>query len=211
MATDNYPHPLPLKDKDGKVQFPITHVDAVIGAAPKENPEFTGDIKLNGQPVFGTVTDPGTGEQVPSTVLPPERGGTGVDTLQKLAQVLGVDGKIGIQKGGTGANTAAEALKNLGAASSITFTVAIPVSWQAYASGGYYQVINVAGMTVNDNPVVDILLSTDIAASKLQLEAWACVSLIKTQNGSIEVYCFDKAPTVAMTVQMLCVRNHATS
>lgn len=208
MATDNYPTPLPLKDKDGKVQFPITHVDAVIGAAPSESPNFTGVPKINGEPMFPTETDPITGEEKPGTVLPPERGGTGTTSLDKLAQKMGLEIPISIQKGGTGGSSASAALKNLGAASTTTFTVNLPVSWAAYASGGYYQQINVAGMTESDNPVVDIILSTDIAASKLQLEAWACVSLIKTFNGSIQVFCFEKAPTVAMNVQMLCVRNN---
>lgn len=208
MSTTNYPKPLPLLGPDGKPRFIIGHVDGIIGAAPLNNPHFTGSITLNGIVVLSTTTDDdGTVIPVP---LPPEQGGTGFSSLDELAQALGVHGTIPISKGGTGATTAAAALQALGGASTETYTVQVPAgSWLDNSSGGggYYKSVSVPGMKASDNPVADVILSTDVEASKLQLEAWACVSHITTDEGNITIYCFDQAPTIAMSVQFLCVRK----
>lgn len=208
MSTTNYPKPLPLLGPDGKPRFLIGHVSGIIGAAPLDNPHFTGSITLNGVVVFSTTT--GGDGQVTVNPLPPSQGGTGVTSLDELAQALGVHGTIPISKGGTGATTAAAALRALGGASTTTYTVNVPAgSWLSNSAGGggYYKSVSVPGMTANDNPVADIILSTDVAASKLQLEAWACVSHIVTGASNITIYCYDQAPTIAMNVQFLCVRE----
>ena len=119
----------------------------------------------------------------------------------------GVTGILPIARGGTGSTTATSALKALGGAKTVTYTVSITNSWTAYSGGGYYKTVTVSGMLASDNPVADVVLSTDVAASKLQLEAWACVSHIVTDKGQITIYCFDTAPTVTMSVQFLCVRS----
>lgn len=206
MSTTNYPKPLPLLDKTGKPVFLVNHVNNVIGAAPLNNPKFIGSISLNGIQILSTVTGP-SGE-VTVNPLDVSKGGTGCSSLEELADRLGVRGTIAISKGGTGCTTATAALKALGGASTETYNVSVSSgSWLKNTNGGYYKTISVAGMLASDNPVADVVLSTDVAASKLQLEAWACVSHIVTNNGKITIYCFDAAPTVTMSVQFLCVRK----
>ena len=206
MSTTNYPKPLPLLDKNGKPVFLVTHVNNVIGAAPLDNPKFTGSISLNGIKVLSTVT--GSGGEVTINPLDVTKGGTGCSSLEELADKLGVRGTISISKGGTGATTATAALKALGGASTETYIASISSSsWLVNSNGGYYKTVTVPGIVASDNPVADIILSTDVTASRLQLEAWACVSHIVTDEGQITIYCFDGAPTVAMSVQFLCVRK----
>lgn len=85
---------------------------------------------------------------------------------------------------------------------STVFTVSLPTgSWSS--SAPYSKTINVAGIKSTDYPIVDVQLSADVAAAKLQLTAWACVSRIVTNNGSITVYCNESVPTTAITLLMM--------
>lgn len=129
-----------------------------------------------------------------------------ISTTISSVAASAITGTLPISKGGTGATTAAAALKALGGASTTTYTVSVNTTWSSYSGGGYYKTVTVSGMLSTDNPVADIVLSTDVSASKLQLEAWACVSHITTANNSITIYCYDSKPTVTMSVQFLCVR-----
>lgn len=81
------------------------------------------------------------------------------------------------------------------------FTVTVPTgSWSS--SAPHSKTINVAGIYSSDYPIVDVQLSADVAAAKLQLTAWACVSRIVTNNGSITIYCNESVPTTAITLLM---------
>lgn len=176
-------------DGSGNLSIPTT----IAGNAPSATKLQTArTIQLTGA-VSGSGTFDGSGDLSISTSI-------------SSVPASAISGTLPINKGGTGATTAAAALSALGGASTITYTVSVPKSWSSYSGGGYYKTITVSGMRASDNPVADIILSTDVSASKLQLEAWACVSHITTANNSITIYCYDSAPTVAMSVQFLCVR-----
>lgn len=86
-----------------------------------------------------------------------------------------------------------------------TLNVSVPKSWTANASGGYKQTIDVSGILVTDNPVVDIVLGDDVAANKLYLDAWGCIGSITTANGSITLYAYDNAPETAFTIKLKVV------
>ena len=153
------------------------------------------------------ITNGGTGRSSSPSLLVNLGSSTAVNILSLASPRPGVTGILPITKGGTGSTSASTALRNLGGAKTVTYTASINTTWTQNSGGGYYKTVTVSGMLATDNPVADIILSTDIAASKLQLEAWACVSHIVTAANSITIYCFDSAPTVTMSVQFLCVRS----
>ena len=112
-----------------------------------------------------------------------------------------------IELGGTGATTADEARKNIGASKTETLNVSVPLSWEEdTTNGGYKQTLTVTGITENDNPTVDIVFGDDVDANKLCLNAWNCIDRITTSNGGITLYAYYKAPQVAFNIQLKVVR-----
>lgn len=87
-----------------------------------------------------------------------------------------------------------------------TLTATIGTTWTQGASGEYSQTVNVTGLLATDTPTIDIVLSDTVSTAKSQIEAYSCVSRITTADGAMTVYCYDTEPTVAMNVQLLCVR-----
>ena len=94
---------------------------------------------------------------------------------------------------------------NISSYRATTYSVSIPNSWVANSGGGYKQTINVSGILATDKPVADIVLGTDVAANKLYLEAWGCVSRITTADGSITLYAYDDKPKTAFNIQLKVV------
>lgn len=211
MSTTNYPATRPLKDKTGKVVFPPTHVNYVLGAAPLNNPHFTGSIFLNGIEVLKTQT--GSGGHPELVPIPPEQGGTGCSSLDELAQqiaeLLGYTsaGVVPITKGGTGATSAAAALTALGAASAKLFNASIDTTWSGNATNGYTKTVSISGIQSTDVPVVGVVLSSDKSSAVLQGKAFACVNRITTASGSITLYAYTTQPTTAFNIQLLVVRG----
>lgn len=70
-------------------------------------------------------------------------------------------------------------------------------------SGPYTQTVTAAGITSDLTPVADVVLSSDTAAAKLQLEAWGCVSRMETLNGQVKATCLEEKPGVNLTVQLV--------
>lgn len=69
-------------------------------------------------------------------------------------------------------------------------------------SGPYTQTAAAAGITADLTPVADVVLSSDTAAAKLQLEAWGCVSRMETLSGQVKATCLEEKPGVNLTVQL---------
>ena len=93
---------------------------------------------------------------------------------------------------------------NTQAASTVTLTCTVPVSWTK--SGSYYfQQVSVSGMLETDNPIADILPGDDNDANKLYAEAWAKVQSIDTLDGAVKLWCTSK-PGTAFPVQFKVVR-----
>ena len=95
---------------------------------------------------------------------------------------------------------------DLGAATIVKFTTNISTNWVDGGNGSYLQTVDIAGILATDTPIVDLILSDVLEDSKAQIAAWNCISRIKTADGSITLYCFEEKPTVAINVQLLCVR-----
>lgn len=117
-----------------------------------------------------------------------------------------ISGIVKIENGGTGATTAEEARENLGVATTQDFTVSVTEAWDYIDDRGYRQSISVPGIESSDNPIVDVVLGSDIAANALYLEAYALVTRVTTSNSTIILHCNNEAPTVAFTIKMKVVR-----
>ena len=88
-----------------------------------------------------------------------------------------------------------------------TFTVVVSTSWTTdTTNGGYYQTATVDGVLASDNPVVDVVLGTDVDANSAYLDAWGDVTRITTADGSVTLYANKRAPESAFTMQLKVVR-----
>lgn len=114
-----------------------------------------------------------------------------------------VDGYHYTYLGQLGAQPSAE---EIGAATTQDFTVSVTDAWDAVPDRGYSQRVSVSGIKSSDNPIVDVVLGSDIAANALYLEAYALVTRVTTSNSTITLYCNNEAPTVAFTIKMKVVR-----
>ena len=94
----------------------------------------------------------------------------------------------------------------VGAATTLLKTASVSASWTTNASGGYTQTVAVSGMLATDTPIVDIVLGSDVAANKLCIDAWGCISRVTTADGSITLYAYDNKPEVAFNIQIKVVR-----
>ena len=88
-----------------------------------------------------------------------------------------------------------------------TTTIAT-TDWITNSGGGFYCTKAVSGVLSTDNLIVDVVLSADITAAGLQLNAYKCVcnGNITVANNSITVYCFDTKPTTALTLGLQVIR-----
>lgn len=95
----------------------------------------------------------------------------------------------------------------IGAVTTVTYTVTTSTSWISdTTNGGYYQNVAVSGILSTDNPIADIVLSSNVTTNKTALEAWALITRITTSNGIITLWANDEAPTTAFTIQLKVVR-----
>lgn len=89
-----------------------------------------------------------------------------------------------------------------------TFNAVIIYAWEG--NGPYTQTVSVPGILATDNPVVDLMLSSDIVTARLELESWEAISKIETANNSITVICLNNKPTAYpptwMPIQLKVVR-----
>lgn len=108
-------------------------------------------------------------------------------------------GNVPINKGGTGATTAAQARINLGvAAAPKSTTITLPAaSWESNVNP-YYQVVEIAGTTANSK--VDLLPS---AQQIVALQNADIMLMTENDAGTISVYAIGGKPTVDYTMQVL--------
>ena len=121
-------------------------------------------------------------------------------------QVSMTDHIQSIDKGGTGATTASEALSALGGASTLLYTAEISAANWNGENAPYTQTVTVNGITSTDTPIVDVVLSSTTSTALNQLEAWNSVSKITTGTNKITVTCLEDKPTTAIPIQLKVVR-----
>lgn len=91
-----------------------------------------------------------------------------------------------------------------------TYDVSIAVAdWATNSNGGYKCTKTVSGILATDEIFADVSLSSDVAAAKLQVAAWACVcngNIFNSANNTVDFYCYDTKPSAALTIRLTVVR-----
>lgn len=68
------------------------------------------------------------------------------------------------------------------------------------SSAPYTQTVNVAGITANINPRIDIIVSDGVSLGIKEEAAFACVTRGVTGDGTLTLYCYEEKPTVDMNI-----------
>lgn len=68
------------------------------------------------------------------------------------------------------------------------------------SSAPYTQTVNVAGITVDINPRIDIIVSDGVSLGIKEETAFACVTKGVTGDGTLTLYCYEEKPTVDMNI-----------
>ena len=88
-----------------------------------------------------------------------------------------------------------------------TFTASVSTGWTTDSTnGGYYKNVTVDGILASDNPIVDLVLGTDVAANALYVTAWGRVTRITTAANTVKLWANDVAPETAFNIQIKAVR-----
>ena len=78
--------------------------------------------------------------------------------------------------------------------------VATAAGWTG--DGPYTQTIAVQGVLSTDKPHWDVLLSDNVETALAEEEAFAAISKLNTNNGSVVLTCLEEKPEVNVTIQM---------
>ena len=86
-------------------------------------------------------------------------------------------------------------------------TITVPTTgWTTSTdtNGTTYYSINITDSTLTSTgyPISDVVLPSDIAAARLQSEAYQNVNKITVNDGSVDLYCFDSLPTVSFQIRI---------
>ena len=87
---------------------------------------------------------------------------------------------------------------------STNYNATITTNWVG-STAPYTQIISITGILESSTPIVDVVLDSNTATAKSQLEAWNYVSKIETGENSIIVTCLEDKPTVAIPIQVKVV------
>lgn len=69
----------------------------------------------------------------------------------------------------------------------------------------FMQTVDIAGITSEMSPVVDIILSDDIDKAKAELAAWSNITKAVAGDGVIVFYCYDAIPNVNISFKAKAV------
>ena len=86
-------------------------------------------------------------------------------------------------------------------------TITVPTTgWTTSTdtNGITYYTKNITNSTLTSTgyPITDVVLPSDIAAARLQSEAYQNVNKITVNDGSVDLYCFDSLPTVSFQIRI---------
>ena len=86
-------------------------------------------------------------------------------------------------------------------------TITVPTTgWTTSTdtNGITYYTKNITNSTLTSigYPITDVVLPSDIAAARLQSEAYQNVNKITVNDGSVDLYCFDSLPTVSFQIRI---------
>lgn len=87
---------------------------------------------------------------------------------------------------------------------SINYTATIDTAWTGSAAP-YSQEIAVTGITANDTPIIDVIMSGTFATDQTRLADWSRIYRIRTAANKITVYATEKT-TASLPIQLQVVR-----
>lgn len=85
------------------------------------------------------------------------------------------------------------------------YTATIGTNWSE-SSPPYTQNVSVTGISSEDVPIVDVVLSATPETAQNQLEFWTCISKIESGTDKITVTCFEDKPSTAIPIQLKVVK-----
>lgn len=85
--------------------------------------------------------------------------------------------------------------------------VTVPINgWNSLSdtNGTSYYTIDITNsdLTSSGYPICDVSLPSDVAAARLQSEAYQCIDKITVNDGSLTIYCFDNLPSVSFQIRI---------
>ena len=142
-------------------------------------------------------------------------------TIKQRTSAQDLYGSVPVENGGTGAETAEDALANLGAASvvyvneqvgkkastNVYYSTLTASGWSGTAP--YTQTAAASGILSTDVPFVDVDMSgaTGSEAGATLQEAWGFVGRVTvSESGEITAYCYEEKPTVDIPLILKVVR-----
>lgn len=104
----------------------------------------------------------------------------------------------------TAHKTEKAALNTLGHVQHATFTITLDTDWVGDGPP-YTKTQTITGITVNDTPIIDVIMSGDFETDKDRLDSWSFVYRAVTANNAITFYAIEK-PYVDLPLQIKVVR-----
>lgn len=76
--------------------------------------------------------------------------------------------------------------------------------WTEQSDGSYAQTVSVAGVTADNQVIVDVALSgSDMDADIETLKAWGCVNRASQAVDNLTFYCYGDTPTVSISLNVV--------
>ena len=69
----------------------------------------------------------------------------------------------------------------------------------------YTQTINITGITADNSPIIDLIVSDDIALGKEEITQWSYITKATTGENSIAFSCYEKKPSIALNFKVKVV------
>jgi hypothetical protein len=91
-------------------------------------------------------------------------------------------------------------------ANTTTYTARILAKGFEGTVAPFTQVINVEGITANDNPIVGVIESDSLITALEQKDSWGSINRIKCDDGFITAYCYEDLPSVDLDIQLKVIR-----
>lgn len=80
-------------------------------------------------------------------------------------------------------------------------TATITTTWTG-SSAPYTQEVTVSGITVDDDPIISPIYSTNNDTAILEREAWNLIGKAVTSTNKITFTCFEEKPEIAIPIQI---------
>ena len=95
-------------------------------------------------------------------------------------------------------------LSTFGHINHAVLTATLDTTWSG-TSPPYSKTITITGITSNDTPIVDVVMSGTYSTDEARAWAWGYIYRITTGTNSLTFYAVDK-PTVSLPIQVKVVR-----